>query len=163
VHLYSLPTYGIDKKSLSTASKGLKGVVEKACDIQLNYGGYTKTRTLYIAHLAGGDMIIGKPALTALNALIPAGPKPITFQPEGMAHFALKEWRKAGLAMGQVTSAALTTEDKALDYHLPVSEFMISAMSLREIRCHRVTIGPPMSTCTIQNDLRICYVCLRNT
>jgi len=30
VHLYSLPTYGIDKKSLNTAIKGSKGVLEKA-------------------------------------------------------------------------------------------------------------------------------------
>jgi len=71
------------------------------------------TRTLYIAHVAGWDMILGKPALTALNALIPAGPKPVTIPPEGMARFALKEWRKAGLATGQVTSASLVIEDEA--------------------------------------------------
>ena len=39
VHLYSLPTYGIDKKSLNTAIKGSKGVIEKACDVQVDYGG----------------------------------------------------------------------------------------------------------------------------
>jgi len=53
VHLYGLPTYGIDKKSLNTAIKGSKGVIEKACDVQMDYGGYTETRTLYVAHLAG--------------------------------------------------------------------------------------------------------------
>jgi len=78
VHLYGLPTYGIDKKSLNTVIKGSKGVIEKACDVQMDYRGYTETRTLYVAHLAGWDMILGKSALTALNALIPAGPKPIT-------------------------------------------------------------------------------------
>jgi len=74
VHLYGLPTYGIDPKSLNTAIKGSKGIIEKACDVEMDYGGYTETRTLYIAHLAGWDIILGKPALTALNALIPAGP-----------------------------------------------------------------------------------------
>jgi len=37
VHLYGLPTYGIDKKSLNTAIKGPKGVIEKACDVQMDY------------------------------------------------------------------------------------------------------------------------------
>jgi len=29
--------------------------------------------------------------------------------------------------------------------------------------CHGVTTGPPKGTCTIQNDPRMCYTCLRNT
>jgi len=78
VHLYGLPTYGVDKKSLNTAIKGSKGMIERACDVQMDYGGYTETRTLYVAHLAGWDMTLGKPVLTTLNALIPAGPKPVT-------------------------------------------------------------------------------------
>jgi len=57
----------------------------------MDYGGYTESRTLYVAHLAGWDIILGKPSLTALNALIPAVSKPVTIQPEGMARFALKE------------------------------------------------------------------------
>ena len=96
----------------------------------MDYGGYTETRTLYVAHLAGWSIILGKPALTALNALIPAGPKTVTIQPEGMAPFTIKEWRKAGLATGQVTSAALFIEDGAPDYLLPLFEFMVSPMSL---------------------------------
>jgi len=134
VHLYGLPTYGINKKSLNTAIQGSKGVIEKACDVQMDYGGYTETRTLYVAHLAGWGMILGKPALTALNALIPAGPKPVTIQPEGMARFALKEWRKVGLATGQVTSAALFLQEEAPDRLLPLFGFMVSAMSLGENR-----------------------------
>jgi len=78
VQLYGLPTYDIDKKSLKTAIKGSKGVTEKACDVQMDSGGYIEARTLYVAHLAGWDMILSKPALTALNILIPAGPKPVT-------------------------------------------------------------------------------------
>ena len=132
VHLYCLPTYGIDKKSLNSTIKGLKGMIEKACDVQVDYGGYTETRMLYVAHLAGWDMILGKPVLTALNALIPATPKPVTIQPEGMACFALQEWRKAGLATGQVTSSARTIEDEVSDYLLPLFEFIVSAMSLGE-------------------------------
>jgi len=96
----------------------------------MNYEGYTETRRLYLAHRAGWDMILSKAALTALNALIPAGPKPVTNQPEGMAHFVRKEWRKAGLATGQVTSAILFIEDEAPKYLLPLFEFMVSAMSL---------------------------------
>jgi len=63
MHLYSLPTYGSDKKSLNTSIKGSMGVIEKACDVQLNYRGYTETRMIYVVHLAGWDMILGKPAL----------------------------------------------------------------------------------------------------
>jgi len=77
-------------------------------------------------------MILCKPALTALNDLIPAGPKPVTIQPEGIARIALKEWRKAGLATGQVTFAALFIEDEVPDYLLPLCELMVSAMSLGE-------------------------------
>ena len=29
--------------------------------------------------------------------------------------------------------------------------------------CHGVTTGPPKGTCTIQNNPRICYTCIRNT
>jgi len=36
VHLHGLPTYGIDKISLNTAIKGSKGVIEKACDVQMD-------------------------------------------------------------------------------------------------------------------------------
>jgi len=148
VYLYNLPSYGIGKKSLKTAIKGLKGVIEKACDVQMDYGGYTETRTLYLAHLAGWDMILDKPVLTALNALIPVGPKPIPIQPESMARFVLKEGRKAGLASGQITSAALFIEEEAPDSLLPLFEFMVSAMSLGESRKFNHQICPkPSSTC----------------
>jgi len=100
----------------------------------MDYGGYTETRTLYVAHLVACDMILGKPALTALNALIPAGPKPVTIQPEGMAGFSLKKWSKAWLATEQVTSAALFIEEEAPDHLLPLFGFMVSAMSLGENR-----------------------------
>jgi len=79
-------------------------------------------------------MIVGKPVLTALNALITAGPKPVTIQPEGMARFAPKEWRKAGLATREVTSAALFIEEEAPDHLLPLFGFMVSAMSFGENR-----------------------------
>jgi len=36
VHLYGLPTYGIDKKSLHNEIKGSNGVIEKACDVQMD-------------------------------------------------------------------------------------------------------------------------------
>ena len=154
VHLYGLPTYGIDKKSRNTAIKGSKGVIEKACDIQMDYEGYTGTRTVYVMHLAGWDMILGKLALTDLAALIPAGPKPVTIQPEGMARFALKEWRKAGLATGQVTSAALTIEDEVSDYLLPLFEFMVSAMSIGESREFNTLIAfAQLFPATMPNEL----------
>jgi len=62
-----------------------------AFNVQIDYRGYVETRTLYVAHLVGWDMILGKAACTALNALIPAGLKAVTIQPEGMASFASKE------------------------------------------------------------------------
>ena len=67
VYLYGLPTYGIDNKSLNTAIKGSKVMIEKAGDVQMDYRGYMQTRTLYVAHLAAWDMILGKPVLTAVN------------------------------------------------------------------------------------------------
>jgi len=85
-----------------------------------------------VGHLAGWDMILCKQGLTGLNALFPAGPKPVTIQVEGITSFALKEWSKAGLAMWQVTSAALTIEDEVSHYLLPVFEFMVLAMSVKE-------------------------------
>jgi len=134
VHLCGLPSYGIDNKSPNTAIKGSKGVIEKACDVQMDHGGYTETRTLYVGHLAGWAMILCTPALTALNALIPPGPKPVTIQPERIACLARKKWRKAGLTTRQVTSAALTIEDEVSDYLLPPFKFMVSACSLGETR-----------------------------
>jgi len=68
----------MDKKALNTGIKGSKGVIQKVYNVQMDYGGYTETRMLYIAHLAGWAMILDKPACTALNALIPAGPKDVT-------------------------------------------------------------------------------------
>jgi len=109
-------------------------VIEKACDVQMYYGGYRETRTLNVAHLAGWDMALCELAVTALNDLIPAGPKPVTIQSEGMVRFALKEWRKAGVATMQVLYAALSIEAKVPDYHLPVFESIVSAMSFGESR-----------------------------
>jgi len=37
VYLYGLTTYAMDKKSLNTGIKGSKGVIEKACDVQVDY------------------------------------------------------------------------------------------------------------------------------
>jgi len=93
---------------------------------------YIETRILNIAHLTGWDMILGKPALTALNDLISAGPKPAPIQLEGISHFALKEWRKAGLITGQVTSIAHCIKDEVKDNLLALFEFMVSGMSLGE-------------------------------
>jgi len=90
MHLYGLPSYGINKKSLNTAIKGSKSVIEKAYNVQMDYEEYMEPTTLYVAHLTGWDMIPGKLALIALNTLIPAGPKPVTIQPEGIARFARK-------------------------------------------------------------------------
>jgi len=132
VHLYALPSYRIEKKSLYTAIKGSYPMIEKVCDVQIDYRRYTKTRTFYIAHLAGWDKILDNLVITVLRTLIPAGPKAVTIQPEEMVCFALKECIKGGLASRQVTSAALSIEDEVLDYLLPVCKFMVSDMNLGE-------------------------------
>ena len=116
----------------------------------MDYGGYTETRTLYVTHLAGWDMILGKLAFIALNGLIPAGPKPVTIQPEGMACFALKEWRKAGLGtsiskksgLGQVYLEPITASCQTL-----VRDAILSQ------RWHPVTTG---QTCCVP-DFSISY------
>jgi len=46
IQLYGLLTYGIDKKSLNTAIKGSKGVIEKPYDVQMDYREYTETGML---------------------------------------------------------------------------------------------------------------------
>jgi len=51
-----------------------------------------------------------------------------------MVRFVLKEWRKAGLATGRVTSATLFIEDEGSDYLLPLFDFIVSAMSFGESR-----------------------------
>ena len=108
----------------------------------------------YVLYLAGWNMILGKPALTALNPLFPAGPKRITIQPERMAPYALKEWRKAELATGQVTFAALTIQDEVSDYPLPLFEFIVSAMSLGESREFNPFVEvPQLFPATTTNEL----------
>jgi len=52
-YLYSLPIYSIDKKSLNIPSKGLKGIIEKECDVQMDYEGYIEIRNLYVVHFIG--------------------------------------------------------------------------------------------------------------
>jgi len=87
-------------------------------------------------------------------ALISARPKPVTIQPEGMVRFALKEWRKAGLAMGQVTSAALSIEDEVPDYLLPLFDFIVSAMNLEEsLVCNPFVTFAQLFSTTIPNEL----------
>ena len=154
VHLYGLPTHSINKKSLNTSIKRSKGVMENACNVQLESEGYTETRTLYIAYLTGWYISLCKPALTALNALILAGQKPVTIQPKGMARFALNEWRKAGLATGKVTSAALSIEDEVQNYFLPLFEFIVLAMSLGETReCNPYVQFAQLFPATTPNEL----------
>jgi len=79
-------------------------------------------------------MIPDKPALTVLMALIPAEPKPISIQPKAMTRITVKEWRKGGLGSGQVTSTAVSIEDEVPDYFLPLFEFIVSDISLKESR-----------------------------
>jgi len=109
-------------------------VVEKACDVQMDYGGYTETRILYVVQPSGRVIFLNKAVLTALNALFPAGPKPVIIQPEGMACFPRKESGRAGRAMWQVTSSGFSIEDEVPDYLLPLFKFIVSAMSYGERR-----------------------------
>lgn len=67
----------------------------------------------------------GQSILITLKPLIIAGLKHVTIQSEGMGRFALEEWRKAGLATGQVTLAVLSMEDKVPEYILPLFGFMV--------------------------------------
>jgi len=71
--------------------KGSKSVMEKVWDVQMDYGGDTEAKTLYVVHLAGWHMILGRPELSARNILTPVGPKLRTIQHKGMARFTLKE------------------------------------------------------------------------
>ena len=48
--------------------KGFQGMIDKECNIQLDWIGYLEERTFYVAHLSGWDIILVEPALYALKA-----------------------------------------------------------------------------------------------
>ena len=70
VYLYKLPVVKLDPKTLATAIKGSKGTVDKTCEVELNWGGVEETKMFYVAHLSGWDMILGKPALQDVRAML---------------------------------------------------------------------------------------------
>jgi len=67
LHLHSLGTYVIDRKSLNTVIKKPKCVRKIACDIQMDYREYMEKRILYVAYHAGGEKIIGNIALRVIS------------------------------------------------------------------------------------------------
>src|SRR5437868_13290932 len=84
VYIHRIPTKEIEKKSLNTAIKGSKGTIDKSCEINLNWLGYTETRILYVAHLSGWDIILGEPALTSVNSAMAPGSCPVSIQQAGI-------------------------------------------------------------------------------
>ena len=94
VYLHKLPVVKIEPKTLATAIKGSKGIVDKACEVELNWGGCEGTRMFNEAYLSRWHMILGKPALQDVRATISAGTAPVTIQPLGMNRFPLRMWRE---------------------------------------------------------------------
>ena len=52
VHLYCIPIGPSEKKTLTTAIKGSQGTIDKECTMQLNWIGYLKESTFYVAQLS---------------------------------------------------------------------------------------------------------------
>ena len=83
IQLFKIPTRELNPPfTLMTAIKGSRASINKATEIELDWGGYIETITCCVAHLQGEDIIIGKPALWKNKAVIQAGPYPITIYPE---------------------------------------------------------------------------------
>ena len=89
VYLYKLPVVKIEPKTLVTAIKGSKATADKTCKVELNWGGYQETRMFCIAHLSGGDMILGKSALLNVRTTIPAGTATVSIQLASINRFYL--------------------------------------------------------------------------
>ena len=92
VYLYKLPVVKIKRKTLSTAMKVSKGTIDKTCEEELDWGGDEETCMIYVEHLLGWHMILGKPALRNILATISPGTEPVTMQPTGMYRFSLRMW-----------------------------------------------------------------------
>ena len=120
VYLHKLPVVKIEAKTLATAIKGSKGTVDKTCEVELNWGGYGETRTFYVAHLSGCDMILGKPALQPVRATIPAGTAPVTIQAPGIDRFPLRMWRGKRVTDHKSDSSTAANSILARAEELPV-------------------------------------------
>ena len=71
VQLFKIPTRELNPPlTLMTAIKGSRASINKAAEIELDWGGHTETITCCVAHLQGEDIIIGKPVLWKNKAVI---------------------------------------------------------------------------------------------
>ena len=94
VHLYRIPTRPSEKKPLTTAIKGSRGMIDKESTNQLDWIGYLEEPTFCVADLLGWDMILAAPALSAAKAQISASKEPVTIQPPNMQQFPLTIWQR---------------------------------------------------------------------
>ena len=95
VQLFKIPTRELNPPlTLMTAIKGSRASINKAAEIELDWGGYTETITCCVAHLQGKDIIIGKLALWKNKAVIQAGPYPITIYSERKEPIKLEPWKQ---------------------------------------------------------------------
>ena len=71
VQLFKIPTRELNPPlTLMTAIKGSRASINKAAEIELDWGGYTETIICYVAYLQGEGIIISKPALWKNKAVI---------------------------------------------------------------------------------------------
>ena len=95
VQLFKIPTRELNPPlTLMTTIKGSRALINKAAEIELDWGGHTETITCCVAHLQGEDIVIGKPMLWKNKAIIQAGPYPVTIYPEGKEPIKLEPWKQ---------------------------------------------------------------------
>lgn len=90
MYLYTLLVVKIESKTLATAIKEPQGIIDKACEVELNQEGYEWTRMFYVANSLVCDMILSTPAILNIQATISVGTAPVAIQPAGMDRFSLR-------------------------------------------------------------------------
>src|SRR5258706_6982072 len=105
-YLYKIPTRELKPPlTLMTAIKGSRASINKAAEVELDWGGHRETITCCIANLQGEDLIIGKPTLCKNKAVIQAGPYPVTIYPEGKELIQLTTWTQINPSKQEIRSA----------------------------------------------------------
>jgi len=66
---------------LSTAIKGSRSTINHKATVNLDIQGYKIERTLYVCHLQDSDIILGKPALSALRAIMEIADNKVSIKP----------------------------------------------------------------------------------
>ena len=94
--------------------------------------------------------MLGEPALTSVNAVIPAGNSPVIIQPAGMERFSLTAWKGPKPFQGNVITAAQWIDD----YYPDNKEVVTTAVVNIQETFHPVKEFPQLFPKEIPRELR---------